>query len=285
MKPFRIALASALVFGAVASGVTSPASASLPNNSLLFYRQTGTPNARFATLRNGTYTAKSTSTLLRGWTTGAVSRDTMILYNKNTGKAVTGTFKAGVWTPKNHYTLRKGYDQIVATCDSVIMNGINAQYGEQGTLTGGAYHSSTITPNYGSVIFASSCDSLLVYFRSNGEADAYTFVNGTVADRTVYNFGTGATAIVGTDDSLLVYNGNIGDGAWGTFHNATWTLTGSTNDFSKNVNHIAGTATSLAFYTTGNPVMGVVSLVNGSYIYKGTVSGLAKNWSIVIGAK
>src|SRR5438067_1776345 len=109
----RVAFVGALVVVATAPSVTSAAGATLPNNSVLLYRPSGSPNALRVTVPQGGYNVKGTSTLLTGWTAGAVSRDTMILYNKNTGKAVTGTFKSGVWKPLNRYTLGTGYDQIV----------------------------------------------------------------------------------------------------------------------------------------------------------------------------
>src|SRR5262249_2539931 len=151
------------LLGAALVVPAAPVGALTPNSSLFFYRFQGSPNAFRATVNNGNYSNKGSSKVAKGYSQIVADRDSLLMYNTNTGVAVTGTFRNGVFTKKHTYQLSAGIEEITAGCNSVAFFDINNGIGTIATLINGVLTQTQSVTFSGITQIAASCDTLLGY--------------------------------------------------------------------------------------------------------------------------
>ena len=163
-------LAGALVMSQGAAVAASPP----PNSSILFYK----PGlAVTGTLKGGVFHQKR-MLHMSGWTNAAVSRDTLPLYSRSTGKLKTGTFLNGIFTAKKTRTITTGWTTVIASCDSVLFYRRSTGAGFTATLKGGLMGTRhTLGLSSGWNLIDASCDT--IGFLAVGTTSS-TGVNGTL---------------------------------------------------------------------------------------------------------
>ncbi len=272
--------AMTLVAGTPYAGAVTP-----KNNSMLFYRNIGTPTGYRATLANGTYLSKGPSSFSSGWSQVAIDRDSVIFYNTTTGLGVTGTYINGVFTQMHTYHFSTGWTYVVAGCNTIFFFNVRTQTAAIGTLVGGTFSQTGSSSGWTNVqMVAASCDSLLVYNYTGGGTLTMPMNDGVLGSGTLYHLSAKWTSIVATDDSVIFYNTGTGVGAWGRLIAGQFTQTGSSTGFSKGLG-VSATATSLFFYTGPAGTAGIATLKSGVYQYVRSLSGFATNWAIIVGGK
>lgn len=262
-------------------GAPAEAAALTPNYSIFFY-QPGL--AVTGTLKNGLFTQKKTFST-SGWTDAAASRDTLLLYNTNTGKLKTGTFRGGLFTQKAVKTIAKGWTTVAASCDTVLFYKRSTGAAFTATLKGGAMGTRT---NYGFSpgwdLIDASCNT--VTFLANGSTSA-TGVNGWLKGGTFTQTGGFAVApytnLAHTDTSYLLYSSVSLSGIWGPSGGGTEGLSGSATGFST-WNLLAGTADSVLYYNS-NGTEARATLNNGVYSLVGGGADFSSGWTIIVGGR
>ena len=278
----------AALFGGSLLVPAAQAGAAAQNNWLLFYRSTPAPTAFRATDSAGVYTPKGSTTFVpKGVTKIAISRDSMLMYDRTTGVGITGTFKAGVFTKKHTYTFAKNIRSIAAGCNTAALLQPDDADVMLGSLVNGAF---VFTGTFGSSVvtqLVASCDTVLGYNQVTGDGYAVKVSNGNPIGRhpTNYTFSTGWSSIAATDDSVLFYNETNGVGAWGTLQGGQFAQTGSSAGFATGISAIGADANSLFFYSRGSAVGATATLAAGYYAFAHQYSGLAANWDLILGGK
>jgi hypothetical protein len=150
-------LVSALLCALLLALVAAPAAALTPNHSIFFFKK-GT--AHTGVLKDGVYTRKRVMSM-GGVTHAAVSRDSLALYNRGTGRLRTGTFRGGVYTPVTSRLIQPGFTHLAASCDSLILyNALTGSYRIGAFTTGRLRGNQTGSLPTGVVWMTASCDSL-----------------------------------------------------------------------------------------------------------------------------
>ena len=120
----RILLAIASIIamtGALLTFTTAPSGAAgpPPNTSIFFYA--ASMGGVTGTLHNGQFT-QTANVSVPGFTAAALTRDTLLLYNENTGLAAIATLKAGHLSAfKTVKNLGKYFALAAGSCDSVLL--------------------------------------------------------------------------------------------------------------------------------------------------------------------
>ncbi|MEU6979233.1 MULTISPECIES: hypothetical protein [unclassified Streptomyces] len=298
-KTLVAALATVTAATAVllAGPATSEAAASAfcdgttPSTSMLFYRadngQAGT-----GTLSSGHWQQKALFHLPTGYTHAAASRDSLLLYNKNTGAGEVGTFGGGQYHRMRTYTdFSAGWTFVEASGDSVVFYDGNTGHGVTGTLKGGAYRQGRVYDDFstGWRAMAASCDTLLAAAGHGSGGSAWSNVGYGVLEGGVYT-DTGSiprTAYLGqltaTKDSVLSTARAGGqlefrvskatDGSDVSFDkigaSGIWDKVGRTSD-------------SLFFYKNDGTAW-TSTLVDGHYTNVGPLADVSSGWSLIEG--
>jgi hypothetical protein len=274
-RPLLPLLSGTLLLAMVAAPVQATLS---PNTSLFLYRP---GHAITATLSGGVYTRKR-SFLTTGWTAAAASRDTLALYNANTGKLKLGTFRNGIFTPTRTTTTAKGYTAMTASCDTIMFYKSSTGRAVTATLTGG--HMGTKTAyglGTGYQMMAASCDSVWMQ-AVVAAAEMGKLAGGSYSQTYV---GTGSRLVAATDDSMLsLYSLSTTHGEWSTFFGGHANCPcGDAHGFGP-WDMIAGTSDSVLFYTSDGTAARA-TLANAAYSYVGPGPNLAAGMTIIAGGK
>jgi hypothetical protein len=285
--------------GIVLARDVRPALAPTPNTSIILYKPpvNGKPGrAVIGTLIGGVFTKKGAFNTRR-WTSIAVGRDSMALYDRKSGKLVTGRFRNGVWKPVRTRTIATGYTHVVASCDSIYFykrstgSGTAAEFtsGEVRDMRRNDIDTDAYQDDYN--LLAASCDTLLA-LGDDGDGD------GPVAETGLHRDGyfedsvglaaagriwTHLTANATSYLHLDVPAGGSADGAWGQLRNGDRVQTGSDDGFDP-WDIIAGVTDSVLLYERSSGSAAVVLLVDGGDLGIGSVA-LGKGWRIIAGGK
>lgn len=281
----------------LAGPVTPPASASsycdgtTPSTSMLFYRadngQAGT-----GTLSSGHWRQKATLGLPTGYTHAAASRDSLLLYNGNTGAGEVGTFTNGQYTRTRTSTdFSTGWTFVEASGDSVIFYNANTGHGVTGTLKGGAYRQVRVYENVSSGwgTMAASCDTLLAAARHGSVEFPWSNVGYGTLEGGVYT-DTGRIArddylgrLIATKDSVLATSKSGGR----LEYRVSEAVGGSGVSFDKIGasgiwNTVGRTGDSLFFYKTDGTAW-TSTLVGGTYTNVGPLAAVSSGWTLIEG--
>ena len=285
---------------AVQGRSVSPALAPTPNTSIVLYKPpaNGKPGrAVTGTLVDGEFTRKGAFDTRR-WTSIAVGRDSMALYDRGTGKLLTGRFRNGIWKPLKTRTIAKGYTHVVASCDTIlffkrsIAGGKSAEFtsGDIRDLRNSKVDDDSYPDDYR--LLAASCDTLLA-LGEDGDGDGAVAHAGLLRDGYLEDANTGLpfdvrgwNQLTANRTSYLKLNvptGGPASGEWGELRNGDFNGTGSDDDFDR-FDIIAGASDSVLLYERSAGTAGVVLLVDGGDLGIGLV-GLGKGWRIIAGGK
>ena len=282
-----LAVALASVFGVTAS----PASAQeAPGNSSIFFYNGST--AVTGTLHNGDFVQRSTFSL-GAFTHAAASRDSLLLYNANTGAAQSGSLVNGLYVSRANFTLEPGFTNLTASCDSYLLYR-RGGYGVTGTLTGGrAIHRNTYTTFRGDwQRITSSCDTVLFWVDTAAVGPTGTSVRawGTLVGGTFSQTGSQvfegrneATNSAATADSMLLYQRTNGVGAWFRVGGGQFSSSSATSGFAQ-WDMLAGTSDTVLFYNRATGAGAASTVVGGTYSYKRSYS-FSAGWTIIAGGK
>jgi len=278
---FRVAaglVGLALIFGA------SPANAATltPNYSILIYK----PGlAVTGTLKNGIFTQRHSFTA-NGWTAAAVSRDTLLLYNANTGKLKTGLFRGGTFTSKDVRTIRKGWTTVAASCDTVLFYNGSSGAAFTAPLKGGFMGTQTRYGfSSGWTFIDASCNTVtFLLVGSSTSAGVNGLLKGGRFTQSPGSFGVATyTNLAHTDTSYFLYSSVRGDAIWGPSGHGTEGLTGGSTGFSE-WNIVAGSPDSLLFYMS-NGIEDRATLKRGDYASVGGGADFSSGWTIIVGGR
>jgi len=245
-----------------------------PNDSIMFYKP---GRIVTGTLIRGQF-QREDSFKTGTWTGAAASRDTLALYNRNTGRLLTGKFRGGLFVPKETRTIATGFDRIAAGCDTIVIGGGPTNVGIIATLTDGLLRHQQPFNVYHPQLMIASCHELEKINRDS--QDGYDIANGGALEDCA-TYGPLFAKLAATADSYLGVKG--ANGSWGHATNACLGQVGSSSSFGS-WDILAGTATSILFYKAdGRGASGIVN--NGGYTYTGSVSGLGAGWRIIVGGR
>lgn len=296
-----VAFAAAFLAAAPAGAADrTPALAPTPNTSIVFYRppKGGKPGlVERGTLSNGVYARMGTFKTGK-WTAIAVGRDSMALYERGSGRLLTGRFRNGAWKPVRTRTIAKGFSHVVASCDSILFfrrsngTGLTAEF-----TSGDVRDLRKLTGPWFSQgqdyrLVAASCDTL--HFLGDGP------VGGLLADSGWLRFGryeetvpdifgdVSRTHLAANADSYLqldVPNAGLATGSWGRLRGGFWQQTGASGGFGR-WDIIAGAADTILFYVRTDGTANRVTLEDGSYSDKGPfATKLKRGWRIIAGGR
>jgi len=288
----KVGAFAALAFAAAVLTMVQPATAAAAKNYSIFLGMPGT--MVFGTLDNGVFKQKSSVPTSKAWDLAAVSRTTLLLYNKTTGATQTGTFTNGVYTKKHTYTLTTGFDLATASCDTVMLYRRTDGKTVTATLTGGALgkrHSTILDSGLPLQNLTASCDT---YIGAYQKADDLTqLYAGTLTgghQSPIDSLAEGnqrLSLLVATSSSFLVYGpdgSGGGSASYGTLKRGSITVTGHLGGFSA-WDKIAGTADSVLFYRSASGLEARVTLKQGVYANKGSGADFSAGWQVIAGGK
>ena len=292
MHKLKLAAISVLALTASVLAFAQPAAAAPAMNYSIFFEMPGTQV--FGTLQNGVFKQKKEVSTTKAWDLAAVSRTTLLLYNRATGATQTGTFTNGVYTKNHTYTLTTGMDLATASCDTAMLYRRSDGKTITATLTGGALgkrHSTILTTDLPLEFLAASCDSYVGgYQKSDTVTQLYA---GTLAggrQSPIDSLAEGSQRIsllTATASSFLVYGpdgSGGGTATFGTLKQGFITVTNHLGGFSA-WDKIAGTSDSVLFYRSASGLEARVTLKQGVYTNKGGGADFSAGWKIIAGGK
>lgn len=267
------------------------------NFTILFYNK-DTGYAVTGTLQAGVWEpgglGGSVKALPAGYTNAAASRDTLVLYHRETGAGETGTFTDGEYHRTESLQWAVGWSHVVATHDSVLFYDEDDGRAASGTLQGGVYrekrgysdfnkHWQSIAASFDTVVFTKGAGA--VGFPET--AVAYGVLHDGVylhgADRTDDG---GVTRLVATKDTALELRMH---GSTSHFHVAV--AMGGLVDRFREIGTGGGwdlvgrTADSLFFYQSDGTCWGS-KLLAGHHTNVGPISDVlpaVPGWSLIAG--
>jgi hypothetical protein len=280
------ALGTLVLSGGLVFGSALTAQALTPNQSIFLYKP---GKAVTGTLKDGVFTKKRTLEL-RGWELAAASRDTLALYDRDTGKLRTGKFRRGVFMPFETKTLSTGFRIMVASCDTLLLYEPASGRALTGVLVEGKLrHRTTVQLATIWDQIAASCDTIV-------------FEDG---DTSVWNWGaltsglfaqTGGTSNLGrarivaaTADSYMAYDTNTCSNVpphcahWGHLEGGVLSLAGDASNAGV-FDRIGGTASSLLLYDTDGTAARA-TLKAGAFVPMGPPGPFAKGWKVISGGR
>ncbi|WP_407840776.1 hypothetical protein ACE1OC_37550 [Streptomyces sp. DSM 116496] len=262
-----------------------------PSTSILFYKA-GSGEAGTGTLSAGRWQYKSAFNLPAGYTHAAASRDSLVLYNTNTGAGEVGTFTGGRYARTQSFdNFSTGWTFVEASGDSVIFYNGNTGHGVTGTLKNGAYRQGRVYDNFskGWGTMAASCDTLVSAARHGAGDFPWSNVGYGTLKGGVYT-DTGSIPrddflgnLTATKDSVLSWARSGGglefrvskatDGSGIAFRqigtSGIWDKVGRTSD-------------SLFFYKNDGTAW-TSTLVNGTYANVGSLPQVSSGWTLIEG--
>jgi hypothetical protein len=292
MKPIGNALAVILLVVGLLAGTGPVAQAALsPNQSIFIYKP---GKAITGTLANGTFVKKRTLKL-RGWDLAAVSRDTLALYDRDSGKLRTGRFRGGVFNPIETTTIRTGFRRMVASCDTLLLYEPASGRALTGILSGGKLrqkHPFQLGPGWDT--FTASCDTTT--FEDNGTPGGrreWGALTGGLYSKSgdQLNSVNWARILASTTDSLLAFDWAAdcepgpACGYWGTLKDGQINAGNqgqSARDFGE-WDIVAGSASTIFFYDKDG-VAGRSTLKDGVYQFIGS-GPFGKGWKLITGGR
>ncbi|MFF4115824.1 hypothetical protein [Streptomyces sp. NPDC001714] len=294
-----VALATATSATAVLlAGPVTPATAAspycgrtTPNSSILFYKA-GTGEAGTGTLSAGHWQYKAAFTLPANYTHAAASRDSLLLYNKNTGAGEVGTFKNGTYSRTRTFdNFSTGWTFVEASGDSVLFYNGDTGHGVTGTLENGRYQGVRTYDNFskGWGTMASSCDTLVAAAGQGPVEFPESRVGyGTLEDGVYTQTGSiPRDAYLGeltaTKDSLLSSAKSGGE----LTHRVSDATDGTGIDFreigtSGVWEKIGRTSDSLFFYKNDGTAW-ISTLAGGHYANVGALPNVSSGWTLIEG--
>ncbi|MFB7244723.1 hypothetical protein CW362_36710 [Streptomyces populi] len=260
-----------------------------PNTSILFYRpdngQAGT-----GTLSGGHWQAKATLHLPTGYTHGAASRDSLLLYNQSTGAGEVGTFTNGTYTRVNTHGFALNWIFIEASSDSVIFYNSSGR-GVTGTLKNGAFQQVRVYDNFSSGwgTMASSGDTLVSAARHGSTEFPWsnvgygTLSGGVYTDKGSIPRDAFLGELTATSDSVLSWaraggelEFRVSKAANGT--GISFQEVGTSGLWSK----VGRTSDSLFFYKDDGTAW-ISTLVSGNYTNVGPLPQVSSGWTLIEG--
>jgi hypothetical protein len=291
----RIGLRVAVLLAAVVAATLGPlvggpaASAALAPNTSIFFWMPGLGVT--GTVHNGIFSQNALiTTNMAGWTEGAVTRDTLLLYNKANGNAAIATYTGGVLSPavpKTITGLGKGYALAAGSCDTVLL--YNPGSGKTLLLLvhgGKITHRKTVTIQKHAYVADASCNTVTLWFSGSpaGGRIGGVLKGGSFTKKETQLGPPSGVAETHSTDSLLYLDQKIAQQAWGTSgggHDKV--LTVAEPQFT-NVSMLAGTADSALLYdpATGFADFGTLS---GGVFQSVITPTLSSGWKIIVGGR
>lgn len=247
--------------------------------------------AVFGSLRDGEFIQLQTLNVGAGWTHAAASRDTLVLYNKNTGYAKTGMVGGGMyWGDVKTRYVGAGWTHLTASCDSFMLYQRSSGYRMEGRLQNGYLTETYYGPGFsaGWDLIDASCDT--IHFRSgtdSGWTAAGRLVGGSFAQTASSGHGGSRTIthMTHTATSFLQLAAPEGFGNWGPAVNgSSATAYGAAWDFSRTWDIIAGTENTVLFYDKESGLAATSILTGPNYAFSRTY-GFSSGWDLIAGAK
>ena len=259
------------------------------DRTLFIYDNSGL--AVFGSLRDGQFIQLQTVNVGTGWTHAASSRDTLMLYNKNTGAVKTGLVGGGMyWGDVQNTNLGAGWTHLTASCDSFLLYHRPSGYRETGLLQNGY-----ATPKvYGSGfstgwdLIDASCDT--IHFRkgaSEGMTAHGRLVGGYFSQHGYSYFGGNRTIthMTHTATSWLQLAKYDGFGNWGPATGGSDAIAyGAAFDFSTAWDILAGTENTVIFYDKESGAAATSIVSGASYTFANSY-GFSPGWDLMAGAK
>ena len=291
---YKLKLAAIVVLALTTSALSfaQPTAAATPKNYSIFLGMPGT--MVFGTLENGAFKQKSSVSTTKTWDLAAVSRTTLLLYNKTTGAAQTGAFTNGVYTKKHSYTLTKGMDLAAASCDTVMLYRRSDGKTVTATLKGGALgtrHTTTLNTGLPLEQLTASCDTYLGGYQKSDTVTQLFMGMLTAGKQTPTTSLTEGnqriSLLTATASSFLIFgpDGSGGyEGTYGTAKQGDIAITNRLDGFSA-WDKVGGTADSVLFYRSATGLEARVTLKQGVYANKGSGADFSSGWKLIAGGK
>ena len=291
----RILLAIASIIamtGALLTFTTAPSGAAgpPPNTSIFFYA--ASMGGVTGTLHNGQFT-QTANVSVPGFTAAALTRDTLLLYNENTGLAAIATLKAGHLSAfKTVKNLGKYFALAAGSCDSVLLYKSGSGAALVLAVSGGAItHRKTYQLPKAFQYVDASCDTVSFYKAPPTGSMVGSIMLGTLK-RGVYTHTTNlqyvskyasqGLVIAHSTHSYLRYDPYAQTGQWGTSAAGQEKTVGAAN-FSF-FEYVAGTADSLILYEWQSGSAAFATLTGGDYTFVGSKT-LSAGWQFIVGGK
>ena len=284
-----VLLTAALVASLVPFGGGPAANAALQPNTSIFFWMPGIGVT--GTVHNGTFNQDDTvTTNMSGWTAGAVTRDTLLLYNRSNGNGAIATFTGGHLSPSVPTTitgLGKGYALEAGSCDTVML--YNPGSGKTLLLAvhgGKITHRKTVTIQKHAYAADASCNTVTLWFGGtmSGGRIGGVLKGGSYTKKETFPGPPNGVVETHSTDSLLYLDQKIAQQAWGTSgggHDKV--LTVAEPQFS-DVSMLAGTSDSALLY---DPATGFADFgsLSGGVFQSLITSTLSSGWKIIVGGR
>jgi hypothetical protein len=247
--------------------------------------------AVFGSLRDGEFIQLQTVNVGSGWTHAASSRDTLVMYNANTGYAKTGLVGGGMyWGDVKTRYVGAGWTHLTASCDSFLLYQRSSGYRMEGRLQNGYLTETYYGPGFsqGWDLIDASCDT--IHFRSGGESGwtaAGRLVGGsfTQTDSSGHGGSRTITHMTHTADSFVQLAKYERFGNWGLASNgSSATAYGASYDDASRWEILAGTENTMIFYDKDSGLAATALLTGGHYAFSRTY-GFSSGWDLIAGAK
>lgn len=271
-----------------------------PNSSMLFYREL-TGAAVTGTLEAGRWQQKAALTLPDGYTSAAVSRDSLLLWDAFSGKGESGTFTEGKYTRVKAFDddALDGWHSVTASGDSVVLHKQFSDRVVMGSLKNGVYQQ---VREYGDIgkdwwLVGSSCDTMVIVESTEETAGdfrlsltygtlqngVYTQVGSRDEDTYLTDLVEENGDLIATKDSVMAFSetntdfvskvGTATDGKVNALRDG-----GTSTPFET----VSRTADSVIFYKFDG-VARTATLSGGQFAVVGPLAGMAKGWGIIAG--
>ncbi|WP_412078113.1 hypothetical protein ACLF6K_29360 [Streptomyces xanthophaeus] len=307
MRKSLVAALVTAVTAVLSVGPGTPASAAsefcartAPNSSILFYREL-TGAAVTGTLEAGRWQQKAALTLPDGYTSAAVSRDSLLLWDAFSGKGESGTFTEGKYTRVKAFDddALDGWHAVTASGDSVVMHKQFSDRVVMGSLKNGVYQQVREYDDIGKDwwLVGSSCDTMVIVESTEETAGDFRFslTYGTLQNGVYTQVGSREEDayltdlvemngdLIATKDSVMAFSetdtdfvskvGTATDGKVSALRD------GGTSAWFETVSR---TADSVIFYKADGAAR-TATLSGGQFAAVGPLAGMAKGWGMIAG--
>ena len=283
-------VAIAALTGSLLVGTPSANAALPPNTSIFFYAPS--LGAATGTLHNGVFTQTGNPSV-PAFTAAALTRDTLLLYNENTGQAAIATLKAGHLSAFKTVTgLGKFFALAAGSCDSVLLYKSSSGAALVLAVSGGnvTHRKSYQLPKAYQYVDA-SCDTVSFYKAPPTGSMVGSIMLGTLKkgvythttnQKYVSKFASQGLVIAHSTHSYLRYDPYAQTGSWGTSSTGQEKAVGAAN-FSF-FEYVAGTADSVILYEWQTGIAAFATLSGGVYSFVGSTT-LSAGWLFIVGGK
>jgi hypothetical protein len=282
-----IVVTAGLVAG---TAVPSRAAGPPPNTSIFFYA--ASLGGVTGTLSHGQF-KQTANVSVPGFTAAALTRDTLLLYDENTGQAAIATLKAGHLSPFKTVTgLGKYFALAAGSCDSIVLYKSVSGAALVLAVSGGniTHRKSYQLPKAFQYVDA-SCDTVSFYKAPPTGSMVGSIMLGTLkkgvyahtANLTyVSKYASQGLVIAHSTHSYLRYDPFAQTGQWGTSSGGQEKTVGAAN-FSF-FEYVAGTADSVILYEWQSGTAAFATLSGGVYSFVGSTT-LSAGWQFIVGGK